>query len=237
MYDLLKKPDWKGTRESLLPQVIGLVERFLKSDRLQIQPAVYAQDELRWRLIVTLNMNKIVQHVYEAIHFENTDALVPVFDTERPIRGTGEMGTWYSKKPRERTERSHINVCVFDSSWEATEAMHLDANPAVTAWVKNDHLGFEITYVFNGVVKKYRPDFIVRLANGLTLVLEVKGQDSQDNRTKRQFLDEWVRAVNGHGGFGAWAGDVSFSQDDLPDILAKHCPAPNPAPRSSEKGN
>jgi len=111
---------------------------------------------------------------------------------------------------------------------EATEAMHLDLNPAVTAWVKNDHLGFEITYVFNGVVKKYRPDFLIRLANGITLVLEVKGQDTQDNRTKRQFLDEWVRAINAHGGFGTWAWDVSFSQDDLPDIIAKHCPTPVP---------
>lgn len=31
-----------------------------------------------------------------------------------------------------------FNVYVFDSSWEATEAMHLDVDPAVTAWVKND---------------------------------------------------------------------------------------------------
>lgn len=103
--------------------------------------------------------------------------------------------------------------------------MHLDLNPAVIAWVKNDHLGFEITYVFNGVVKKYRPDFLLRLANGVTLVLEVKGQDTQDNRTKRQFLDEWVRAINTHGGFGTWAWDVSLSQDDLPDVLERHCPA------------
>ncbi len=224
VYDQLK-PTWKGTRESLLPQVIGLVEGFLGSDRLQIQPAVYAQDELRRRLIITLNMNKVVQHVFEAIHFENTEALVPVFDTERPIRGTGDMGTWYTKKPRERTQRSHVNVCVFDSSWEATEAMHLDINPVVSAWVKNDHLGFEITYVFNGVVKKYRPDFLIRLTNGVTLVLEVKGQDTQDNRTKRQFLDEWVRAINAHGGFSTWAWDVSLSQDDLPDVLERHCPA------------
>jgi type III restriction enzyme len=43
-------------------------------------------------------------------------------------------------------------------------------------------------------VKKYRPDFLIRLANGVNLVLEVKGQDTQENRSKRQFLDEWVDA-------------------------------------------
>jgi type III restriction enzyme len=51
------------------------------------------------------------------------------------------------------------------------------------------------------------------------LVLEVKGQDSQENQTKREFLDEWVRAVNEQGGFGRWTWAVSRSIGDLPDIL------------------
>jgi type III restriction enzyme len=45
----------------------------------------------------------------------------------------------------------------------------------VAAWAKNDHLGFEVLYVFKGVVKKYRLDFLVRLNAGTMLVLEVKG--------------------------------------------------------------
>ncbi len=32
----------------------------------------------------------------------------------------------------------------------------------VTAWVKNDDLGYEIMYVYNGIVKKYRLDFLIR---------------------------------------------------------------------------
>ena len=39
------------------------------------------------------------------------------------------------------------------------------------------------------------------------LVLEVKGQDDQEQQTKREFLVEWVRAINGHGGLGTWAAD------------------------------
>ena len=54
------------------------------------------------------------------------------------------------------------------------------------------------------------------------LVLEVKGQDNQEQRTKREFLDEWVRAVNGHGGFGTWAADVSLNPTDIHEILQKH---------------
>ena len=90
------------------------------------------------------------------------------------------------------------------------------------AWVKNDHLGFEILYVFNGVVKKYRPDFIIRLTNGKMLVLEVKGQDTQQDKSKRTFLDEWCKAVNSQGGFGVWEWDVSFEAGDAAEILQRH---------------
>jgi HEPN domain len=46
-----------------------------------------------------------------------------------------------------------------------------------------------------------------------------KGQDSQENQTKREFLDEWVRAVNEQGGFGRWSWAVSRTPSDLPEIL------------------
>lgn len=87
---------------------------------------------------------------------------------------------------------------------------------------KNDHLSFEISYTFEGIVHKYRPDFIIRLANGTFLVLETKGQDTQQDRTKREFLDEWVRAVNAHGGFGHWSWAVSMHPKDVGGILEKY---------------
>jgi len=221
IYDQMA-PSWRGSRESLLAQLIGLVERVLRSDRIEIEPPLFYQDELRRRIVLALSMNKIVQHIWEAIRFENTEALEPVFDREKPIRATGDMRTWYTGKPCEVTQRSHISHCVFDSTWEASEAFELERNPHVAAWVKNDHLGFEILYTYKGVVKKYRPDFLIRLTSGTMLVLEVKGQDSQQNRTKREFLDEWVRAVNEHGGFGRWAWDVSFDPGDVAVVLEKH---------------
>jgi type III restriction enzyme len=132
------------------------------------------------------------------------------------------MGTWYTGKPCERTRRSHINFCVYDSTWEATESFELDRNPDVAAWVKNDHLGFEILYVYRGVVRKYRPDYLIRMKAGSYLVLEVKGQDNEQNQAKRSSLDMWVKAVNAHGGFGSWSWDVSKNPGDIKDILARH---------------
>ncbi|MGH7205065.1 MAG: restriction endonuclease, partial [Nitrospiraceae bacterium] len=221
VFDLMK-PTWKGNREVLLAQLIGLVESYIASGKIVIKPPLFNQDELRRRILITLNMTKLAQHVWEAIRFENTLTLVPVFDTDHPIRSTGDMRTWFTRKPCEHTKRSHINLCVFDSTWEASEAFELDRNKHVAAWVKNDHLGFEIIYVFKGVVRKYRPDFLIRLTDGVMLVLEVKGQDSQEDRTKREFLDEWTKAVNAHGGFGCWDWAVSRDPKDIGGILQKH---------------
>ena len=167
-------------------------------------------------------MTKIVQHLWEAIRFENALAVVPQFDRERPIRSTGDMQPWFTRRPCEPAVHSHINLSVFDSRWEASEAFELDRNSNVAAWVKNDHLGFEILYAFKGIIQKFRPDFLVRLTSGKMLVLEVKGQDTQENKTKREFLSEWVKAVNQHGGFGTWAAGVSYNPRDLPTILQRH---------------
>lgn len=212
---------WKGSREYLLAQVIRLVEEYIESDRLRIEPALFNQDSLRRRIIITLHLSTIGEHLRQLIHFENTKALVPIFDTERPIRATGNMLPWYTGKPCEHVRHSHINMCVFDSRWEASEAFELDRSPHVAAWVKNDHLGFEITYSFRGIIHKFRPDYLVRLASGKMLVLEVKGQDNQEQQTKREFLSEWVRAINGHGGFGTWASDVSRYPRDIHEILQR----------------
>lgn len=217
------KTTWKGNREYLLAQVIRLVERYIESDKLRIEPPLFNQDPLRRRILITLHMTSVGEHLRQAIHFENTAAVVPIFDTERTIRTTGDMLPWYTGKPCEHTQRSHINMCVFDSRWEASEAFELDRNKElVAAWAKNDHLGFEITYSFKGIIHKFRPDYLVRLTNGKILVLEVKGQDNQEQRTKREFLAEWIRAITGHGGFGTWAADVSHQPTDIHEILARH---------------
>ena len=221
IYDQMQK-DWQGSKEFLLAQLVRLVEQFIRSDKISITPALFYRDDLKLRLIITLNMTKVVQHIWEAIRFENTEKLEPVFDRDRPIRSTGDMGTWYTGKPCEYTTLSHINFCVYDSAWEASEAFELDHNPEVEAWVKNDHLGFEVLYVYRGVVRKYRPDFIIRFKSGGYLVLETKGQDSEQDQTKRRFLDEWTQAVNEHRGFGRWSWDVSKDPGDVKDILARH---------------
>jgi len=221
VYDQMQQT-WKGSKELLLAQLVRLVEQFIRADKIAIHPPLFYQDELRRRLIITLNMTKVVQHIWEAIRFENTERLEPVFDRDHPIRATGDMSTWYTGKPCERTRKSHINFCVYDSTWEASDAYVLDNSPQVTAWAKNDHLGFEVLYVYRGVAgKRYRPDFLIRLVSGDTLVLETKGRDTEQDRVKRRFLAEWVNAVNAHGGFGRWRWAVVQQPGEIKDVLAR----------------
>ena len=215
IYNSEKKPDWKGSMEMFLIQIIRIVENFLKSDKIKIKYDLFNQDDNKKKIFIMLNMNKIIQHIWSSIRFENTSKVTPVFDKEKPIRSTLDVRTWYTSKPCGWVDKSHINYCVYDGTWEASEAYILDKSEFVKSFVKNDHLGFTILYNYNGVIKKYYPDFIIKLSNGSFLVLEIKGQDTQKHRVKREYLAEWIKAVNTQGDFGKWYWDVSFNPGDL----------------------
>jgi type III restriction enzyme len=221
IYNSEKKSDWKGSKEIFLAQVVRIVEQFIDSDKIQIKNDLFYQDDSKKKILIILNMNKIIQHIWSAIRAENTEKLTAVFDKEKPIRSTEDVRTWYTSKPCEWTDKSHISHCVYDSGWEASEAYFFDKSDLVESFVKNDHLGFTIIYNHKGVIRKFYPDFILRLANGDYMVLETKGVDSQQNQTKREYLNEWINAVNNHGGFGKWHWDVSFHPSDIEGLLKK----------------
>lgn len=219
IYNSEKKPDWKGSKEMFLIQLISIIEQFISSGKIVIQNPVFNSDESKKRILIMLNMNKVIQHIWNVIRAENTDALTPVFDRENPIRSSNDIRSWWSSKPCERFEKTHTNLVVCDSSWEFLEAKTINESEHVKSFIKNDHLNFVVYYNFQGVVRRYFPDFICKLSNGKNLIIETKGQDSEQNKTKRAYLDEWCKAINQHGGFGYWAWGVSFDPNDLTEII------------------
>ncbi|MCL2608747.1 MAG: DEAD/DEAH box helicase family protein [Treponema sp.] len=214
----------KGTPYALLGQVFRWVERYLESGRILIEPTAFAgNDPLKRKIMYMLNMNQIVNHLWKFIECRTAMRLVPHFNPAKKIRSTGDMPTWWTLKHREPLEKSHIGHCVFDSAWEATEAYKIEKNHAVTAFAKNDHLGFGILYTYAGIPHYYYPDFLIKLNNGKTLVLEVKGQDSPQEKEKRRTLDEWVETVNAIKEYGEWGCATSFNIADVDGIIEGHC--------------
>jgi type III restriction enzyme len=71
------------------------------------------------------------------------------------------MLPWYTGKVCEHVNHSHINRAILDSRWEASEAFELDRSPLVAAWVKNDRFASEITYSWRGIIRKFRPEYLV----------------------------------------------------------------------------
>ena len=212
---------FRGNREFLVVQLIRLVEEFLRSDKVKI-PSLFHQDPLRKRILLSLNVDILVQHLLRFVTEQNQERIEPVFDEEFPIGSTRAMRTWYTTKVCHPTQRSQISHMVADSAWEQYGANLLETSRQVVAYAKNDHLGFQIYYLWNGARRRFIPDFLIRLSNGKTLVLEIKGEDSEQNRAKRSALDAWVKGVNAKGGFGTWCWDVAFQPAQIHDIVQKH---------------
>jgi type III restriction enzyme len=108
-----------------------------------------------------------------------------------------------------------------DSAWEPYAANVLEKHTEVLSYAKNDHLGFQLHYLWKGSRRRFVPDFLIGLVNGCTLILEIKGEDSEQDKGKRAALDAWMKAVNASGGFGAWAWDVAFQPGQIEDVLKK----------------
>ena len=99
--------------------------------------------------------------------------------------------------------RSHLSHAVVDSNLERKICAVLDADDRpVEAWVKNHRLYLEIPYLYFGITHQYRPDFVVRLTSGLTVLLEGKGDPDERDDAKATAARRWVQAVNTWGGLG-----------------------------------
>jgi type III restriction enzyme len=212
---------FKGRRELLVFQMIRLSEEFFGSDKLVI-PSLFHRDPLRRRMLIALSIDRIVQHLLRFVTEQNLEHVEPVFDEENPIGSTRNMRTWYTTKVCPPTVRSQISNMVTDSAWEQFAADLLETSPLVDAYAKNDHLGFQIHYLWNGAKRRYLPDFLIRLTNGKTLVLEIKGEDSEQNRAKLAAMRTWVDAVNAKGGFGRWCCDVVYEMAKMQDVISAH---------------
>ena len=150
---------------------------------------------------------------------EGPERFLPALDEYQPIGSTDAVNF---ASPTDRcvlVTKSHLSHAVCDSGLERKIAEVLDSNDLVQAWVKNHRLYLEIPYMYLGVPHRYRPDFIVRLTSGHTLLLEGKGEKDEKDDAKATAARRWIEAVNTWGGLGQWTYAICFDAKDLDGIL------------------
>jgi type III restriction enzyme len=208
---------------ALFPQVLRIVQRYIAE---KVHPLPPAQ---RLDALLAPYYGWIIERLLAAIR-PDTEAdeapETPDLDRDRPC-ATADISTFTAKQVREAV-RSHVNLVIVDSIWEAAAAELLDAHPAVAAYIKNDGLNFTIPYLHNGKPSDYLPDFVIRLTGepNRFLIAEVKGADWGGlAEVKAQAAHRWCAAVNATGEFGRWDYILAYKVLDLASHLDTLAPA------------
>ncbi len=219
----------KMLRQTLFSRLVALVDDFMASDRCQWNETLFWRnkrpDDPEARLAYAFCMGRIVEHLcqYLATSEQRGDAVL--LDSRHPMLSTAMMPTWRTTKTRFVTSaKSHIAHAVYDSTWEAEVALTIEQHARVKAYVRNDrHVGFRIPYRWDGAQHLYVPDFLVRLqdADGLTVVLEVKGLDTEQAKAKHIALERWCNAVSQLKAYGTWRAVRVFNPLSVAQVLSE----------------
>ncbi len=205
------------SRHRLFPQVFRFVDDYVekKVDFRGENPLALAQERyvtlVEERLLAAIQPNETRGEV----------PLLPILNRYEPI-GTSANVNFLTARPCHGTQKSHVNQVVLDTdTWERSACFWLEHSEEVMGYVRNDRLGLSIPYEYTGVSHAYEPDFIVRLANGIHLILEIKGFEPDQALAKHEAAKRWVSAVNNWRELGTWRFHVCRDPQRLRHELAR----------------
>lgn len=200
------KDDEGFPKQHLFPQIQRIARRWIDDGYLVTKGvpvgAILYQDQLA----------RAAEKINIALTRGSEGRLLAVLDPYNP-KGSTRFVNFITTKPVWKTgaqpPKCHVSHVVLDSSWEEALALTLEGHPRVIAYAKNQALGFDVPYLDAGVMRRYVPDFLVRLDVGrdepVNLILEVKGIRDESDKAKAQTTrDLWVPGVKALGGFGRW---------------------------------
>lgn len=168
-------------------------------------------------------VERIVERLRDGIQPDKEEGeppLLPVLYRHEPIGTSANVG-FMTKRPCFATRKSHVNQVVADTAtWESSAGFRLEQSSAVRFYVRNDHLGLAIPYEYQGIDHKYEPDYIVRLQNNVTLIVEIKGYEDDQTKAKHNAAKRWVSAVNNWRQLGLWNFHVCRNPQLLDKELA-----------------
>jgi type III restriction enzyme len=196
------------SRHQLFPQVYRFVHAYLQQKVYYrgVDPREIGQEKY---------FQRIVERMLAAIQPDDAQGeppLMPLLNRYKPIGSTADVD-FKTVKPVFSTVFSHINAVAADTAtWEQSAAFRLEQavlHGIARHYARNDQLNFTIPYEFMGVSYHYEPDYLVKLSNDVTLVLEIKGMETDQDRAKHQAARRWVAAVNNWGKLRKWAFHVN----------------------------
>jgi type III restriction enzyme len=168
--------------------------------------------QLKYKMLADMACSRIIAGINRK--FIGERPIKALLDPYNPTGSTMHVNFNTSKTLRWETDarRCHVNWVVLDSDWEAEFCRVAETHPRVRSYVKNHNLGLEVPYRYGSEMRKYRPDFIVRVDDGhgdndlLNLIVEIKGYRREDAKEKKSTMDTyWIPGVNHLGTHGRWA--------------------------------
>ena len=195
------------SRHQLFPQVYRFVDEYVRTrvDFHGCDPC-----ELGLERYVRLMIERL-RVAIQPDASQGEPPLMPLLNRYKPM-GTSAEVDFKTTRPCYATEHSHVNQVVLDTeTWEASTAFRLEQlaqEGKIICYLRNDHLGLAIPYEYGGIDHSYEPDFLVRVAEGRTVVLEVKGYIDNQTRAKHDAAARWVMAANNWGELGHWKFEV-----------------------------
>ena len=210
--------DHAEPRPWLFPRLLEITRTWLESH------VEYAEGYEPWHLLKSaIGQQRAADAINGGISWlgNRSEALQPILDRTAPFGDTSDIRFVTRKRVYETTksEVSHVTLDGKDgNTWENLLAYECEVNHSVAAYVKNDRLGFDIPYTFEGRSHRYVPDFVLRLVPDPNdpehldryLIVEVSGDQKKAHAPGPVALkamtarNTWCTAVNNHRGFGRW---------------------------------
>lgn len=205
---------WRDTNEDPKLHLFGQLKKITKQwlDTCLICKGGTYPAQLLYQELADMACERITAGITRA--FVGKSPIKALLDPYNPTGSTNHVNFNTSKPSRWETDprRCHINWAILDSDWEGEFCRVVESHPKAKAYVKNHNLGLEVPYRHGSEMRKYLPDFIVRVDDGhgekdlLNLIVEIKGYRGEDAKEKKSTMETyWVPGVNNLGSHGRWA--------------------------------
>ena len=207
----LLETKWRDPNQDIKMYLFGKLRNVVKQwlDTCLVCRGGTFPAQLMYQSLADMACNRITAAITSSQGERSIKALL---DSYNPAGSTSHVNFTTSRTGLWKTDsrKSHVNLAVLDSDWEAEFCRAVESHPLVKAYVKNHNLGLEVPYLYGSTPRTYIPDFIVQVDAGqedfLNLIVEIKGYRGEDAREKKNTMEAyWLPGVNALGQYGRWA--------------------------------